>query len=324
MDESPAIYNELNRAWKSTCRSVLGQEIGKLKDFEEWLSEHKVEITKRKSSLTGKEVAYAIPHYRSTARWASFEEVYSLKFEPLRIDQIKDIDSLLQAVQERVYYTGNIVLGNSKFISGSTNLHDCFYVLDSSNLTDMKQTAFTEKARSASHIFGCHSTGESTMIIRGYEAFQSTRGIEVYIVYFSSDCYYSFNLRNCQECFFCFNARSKRNAIGNLELAKDKYAGIKKKLLGELAEGLKKDHCFPSLLEIVQSSPAKAKGLERFAVQRDSKTNMEAINNGFAETTKTVLGKEIKDLKDYGQWLQKHVPGMASRRSSVSGLGLMV
>ena len=40
---------------------------------------------------------------------------------------------------------------------------------------------------------------------------------------------------------FCFNAKSLSYAIGNVELGKEKYLEIKKKILEEIHSKLKKD-----------------------------------------------------------------------------------
>ena len=51
------------------------------------------------------------------AKHMSFDEIdFGRKFEPLCIDDTKDIDSILEAVRERIYYSGNIILGTSQFV----------------------------------------------------------------------------------------------------------------------------------------------------------------------------------------------------------------
>ena len=53
-------------------------------------------------------------------------------------------------------------------------------------------------------------------------------------VYMSSDCYYSANCENCSDCMFSFNLRNKRHTVGNVQLPREKYLGLKKKLVGEI------------------------------------------------------------------------------------------
>ena len=50
---------------------------------------------------------------------------------------------------------------------------------------------------------------------------------------------------------FCFNLRGKRRCIGNLELPREKYDGLKAKLLLEARQMLRERHAVPSIYEIM-------------------------------------------------------------------------
>ncbi len=56
MDEP---LDTLDRKWRAACRVVIGQEVGPLKDYLEWLGTHIEQPKFRKSSFSGKRVAYA-------------------------------------------------------------------------------------------------------------------------------------------------------------------------------------------------------------------------------------------------------------------------
>ena len=60
-------YRELDRQWRSTCRTVLGGEIGELDDFSEWLSGLNDPLVTRKSS-SGKPVVMTSENYCKGAR----------------------------------------------------------------------------------------------------------------------------------------------------------------------------------------------------------------------------------------------------------------
>ena len=79
--------------------------------------------------------------------------------------------------------------------------------------------------------------------------FYTKRCFDSYLCVSSSDLYSCFNCKNCMDAMFCFNQNSKRHAIGNLELPKEKYLVIKKKLLSEIAEELEAKKRFPSVFE---------------------------------------------------------------------------
>jgi len=48
------------------------------------------------------------------------------KFEPLKLDNITDIDSILESINERILYSGNVVLGNSKEVYKSASIINSF------------------------------------------------------------------------------------------------------------------------------------------------------------------------------------------------------
>ena len=56
-----------------------------------------------------------------------------------------------------------------------------------------------------------------------------------------SDSYFCHNIENCDNCMFCFNIKSKRYAIGNVEYPKEEYLKIKKLVLAELVSKIEKD-----------------------------------------------------------------------------------
>ena len=69
------VYNELNKAWKATCKVLFGEEIGELKDYEEWLKEYVPVIGKRKSHVSGKEVVFHSDAYCINSRFISLNEM---------------------------------------------------------------------------------------------------------------------------------------------------------------------------------------------------------------------------------------------------------
>jgi hypothetical protein len=60
----------------------------------------------------------------------------------------------------------------------------------------------------------------------------------------SADCYFCHNVENVRDSMFCFNARNLQYAIGNVEVGKEDYARIKKKVLDEVARKLETEKRF--------------------------------------------------------------------------------
>jgi hypothetical protein len=320
----------LERKWGATCRLVFGQPVGPLEDYALWLSEMADPVFSRRSTLSGREVSFSVDDYAPSARAMGFEENdFGAKFEPIQINDIKDIDSLARAVSERAVYTGNIVLGNSKYVEKSSNVSDSFYVSFSSQMGDSKYAAYDSMGRLCDSVFGCAMPGDSEYIVRCNDTYKTRRFFEIWMTANSSDCHYSFALNNCSECIFCFNSRSTRHAIGNTKLPKEKYSEIKARLLEQMREELLAKKRLPSLLEIV----AKAKDTSRddrallegkFTLLAREKTDMAPMEEAFARASSIVLGKELRGISAYSPWLNSHVKKGEKRKSVLTGREIFV
>ncbi|MFH0817050.1 MAG: hypothetical protein V1909_00275 [Candidatus Micrarchaeota archaeon] len=318
----------LNKNWKTTCKIIFGEEVGELSDFKDWLSEFVDPIRTWKSSRSGRDVPFAIPYYSESSKRISFEEIeLENKFEPLSINELKDIDSISEAVTERAYYTGGIVLGNSKGIVGSTSVNDSFYVLDSSFISESKYVAYTSFLRYSESVFGVNNDVKSNFLIRGFNPGEITRGCEVWDCYFCSDIYFSLGCIDSRDCMFSFNLSGKSNTIGNFELEKGKYLQIKKDLLRQMADELRRNKRLPSLLELVgkphHDEEAFAIIRERAEIEEDT-SDKKPIENSFSETTKVIFRKPLARIDDYEKWLMENVRGSWTEKSAISGRPIIV
>jgi len=323
-----SVYAQLDKCWKSTCRVLFGKEIGELKDFQEWLSLNTPPLAHASSSLTGKEITYSITDYCKGSKRASLDEIWKLKkFPPLSLNEIKDIDSLLQAVQERAYYTGNIILGNSNFIERSSNCNDSYYVLDSGVISDSKYVCNSSRAKQSEFLFGSDAIGECKFLVKCYEAYKNVRCLEAWKSQSCADCFYINGVMNSSDCLFCFNVQNKRNAIGNLELSREKYLSLKEKLIPEIAQELSSTHSLPSLAQIV----GECKGQSYFpmlkelkALEKIEKPNLSKINSVFENTTQILFAKKLTGIDAYSKWLRSHVLKMEVGKSIISAKPMLL
>lgn len=299
----------LNKHWHSTCRILLGQEIGNLSEYSGWLYEGNGPRMTKKSAFSGKDVVYASDKYPINSIWISHDETeLNHKFEPVGINDVKDIDSIIEAVKERVAYSGNIHLGNSKFVADSTTISDCYYVLHSERVAFSKNIAYSSRGGYSENIFGCYGFGPAFFSIKSGAVTESSRIFLSSKVDFSTDIYYSHGLSNCIECLFSFNLRSRRFAIGNLALPKDKYAEIKKKLLFEIAEKLKKNKNLISIADLVKETKPdytdlRSSGISNF-ITKVERFDKSRIEDAFRKTTNVIFGMELNGIDKYAEWLK--------------------
>jgi len=259
------------------------------------------------SALSGQPVAFASDDGHVPGRLMALDETSQMpSFPPLELDAIKDLDSLLQAVSERAYYAGDVVLGRSMHVSSSSDISDSFYVLGSAWVDDSKYMAYVTRARHSEDCFGCHMAGESASLIYTNGDYRNKRCLGLWQGQNSSDCYYSHRLEGCNECFFCFNLYSARYCIGNLPLEKSQYFGIKDSLLAQIADELEQKKRLPSLLELLgplpsTQPPPSARQAE--PPQNPSHIKKE-INTAFSLTCKMLLGRPLEgDIGAHEKWL---------------------
>ncbi|MCX6771418.1 MAG: hypothetical protein NTX79_05170 [Candidatus Micrarchaeota archaeon] len=312
-------YRHLDKEWRTLCRMLLGGEIGGLDEYSEWLSGLDDPLFMRKSSLSGAQVVFSNGEYCSSSKAVSMGEVdFSRKFEPVSINDMKDIDSLVRAVSERAYYCGNIVIGNSRFIESSSEISDSFYVYKSVRISGCKNVAYSQWMRLSEGIFGTNEGGETKYCLRSGIVYRNQRDFEAWICGNTSDSYYSYGLEDCRDCIFCFNLIGKSHCIGNVALEREKYAGIKKKLLEELRGELVRKKTLPSLIEIVNKGKvdysealSAVKGL-KYAKRDSDKSRLE---EAFREASSIVLGKKLSGIDKYSEWLSAHTMVTRDSRS---------
>lgn len=249
------VLKHINRAWESTCKSVLGGSVGPIERYEDYLWENVERYHTTKSALSGKEVIVT-GNYPKEAKFISGEEIEKyteiLGKEKLNINEMKDIDSILEALGERIYYSGNDVLGNSAIAADCNRVINSTYVYKAHDVFNSKYVAYTYLSKLSDYIFGCESVGGYTHhSIKSFETYDDTRMFETVRVSISSDIVYSSNLQSCKSCLFSFNLRAKNRCIGNVELPEDKFKQLREKLLEDIRQTLETKKTLPSIMEII-------------------------------------------------------------------------
>lgn len=313
----------LEGKWKDACRIVFGEELGGLDEYAPWLSGLTEPVSRHRSAISRKEVISAPTEYCKEAPWLAFDEVdFGRKFGPLGINEIKDVDSIAEALTARAYYAGSIVFGKSAQIEKSSNINDSIGIYNVGRLGDSKYVAYSTMCRYAESCFGCNFLGESSFCIRANDCFRNRRSFELWRCQQSSDIYYSHGLMNCSDCFFSFNVRNKRYLIGNLELGREKYASLKEKLLSEMAGELRGKKRLPSLPDIVEAGryakpvvPAASERIDANDVQ-----DKQRIEEAFSKASSVIFGKPLEGgIDSYSGWLKRHTRPVIPASSAASG-----
>ncbi len=328
---------DINSAWKQTCKVIFGEEIGDLVDFAPYLREyHYSPLVKGKSAISGKDVWIGTNRYCKGARLISQDEIGAGKptaaynnpdaqgkalavsvksMAALSINDVKDLDSLLDSLGETFCYSGNKVFGTCSSLENVDNCSDSHFVSNSHTVVSSKYVAYSAFIRQNSEfIFGSCTLINSSHLIRVLGTDSLVRSFECSWTTKSSDMFFTSHCRDCTECMFSFNLRSKKYRIGNLELERGKYLGLKKKLCAETVQHMKKHKSFPSVFGF-SSKPSLNSMKDIFPAGSAGKAVMKTgtapawdktgLETAFSETTKLIFGKELKGIDNYSKFLSE-------------------
>jgi hypothetical protein len=136
----------------------------------------------------------------------------------------------------------------------------------------------------------------------------------------SSDIYVSIHCYSCHDMMFSYHQWNKRNCVGNLQLAPDKYQQLKAKLLGEIRDELKKSKSFPSLFKIIPNKPLSS-DIKISPTPEKKAENIAPIEKSFISTFKVIFKKDVSSIGEYEDWLSKRI---VPTRALVSPFGSKV
>lgn len=259
--------------------------------------------------MSGKDVYTLVPYYEDNSKFISFDEVnFNKKFEPLNINEIKDIDSITEALQDRFYYTGNIILGNSSFVEESSNVSDSNYVFRSYHIFTSNYAAYCSKVQNANYVFGVRFGGEFQHVIGFYNGGRSSRCLSAWMCTASNDVYYSMGVVGSQDIMFSFGMVGKRHIIGNLQLVPDKYRKIKEKLIDDIRVVLKRDKKIPFVWDLVGLKPISIPHdviKEASKIQGEKKDKKE-IERAFSSTVNIILKRKLENIDNYVEYLSQY------------------
>ena len=289
---------KINMEFKKTCRILFGQEIGELPEFAPYLSETNWPYVMGKSCVSGKPVLLSGPYYRKDAHFASQDEIASLKIAPVSINDIKDIDSLFAAASENTVYCGNKVFGKNLGVELADNIVDGIDVHSSHDIYQSKYVAYCSVGRYAESIYGVNNFQSVRNSMRCHVCFLkgAQRCFETYLTGGISDSYYTMNCTSCTDLMFSFNLRSRSHCIGNLQLTRERYAELKRKLVSEMAEKLKADKRLFSLADMMKGAAGAEDEREPISPETEK---------ALSTALRIVLQHEHKNVAKLTPWIEK-------------------
>ncbi len=325
------IYSKLNSLWKKTCNIVLKGEVGDLKEFEPYLKEVMYPTKTYPSCINNEPVHVLSTFMPKQGRYITYDQISQYSAPSLSINEIKDIDSIVEAIKDNWVYIGNTILGNSEDVVDSTAVYNSKQIYCCNDVGDCQHMAFVSRAKLCSYCFGGDWGGNCQFLIHSTELSFNNRGFEAHACWESNDVYFSFLTKASSEIIFCFGGSGKRFAIGNLQLSKDKYLKIKEKLLEDIRTELQRKKRCISLFDIVNAIkpdiPEKTREEVLEACSEKEKSNPDGyakIEKAFQQTSRVLMAREVGTLDEMKNYLLKGIAPFEKKKSILSGVEKLV
>lgn len=237
---------EIEEAFETTSGVVLGRKLSVLDDYTEWLGRYTDADPIRAKSAVSTNTVYAANtfFYRSVKKnMVKLDE--SLQLGERKIDRemigkltLSNAGQILSGIK---YTTPEGIVEPNIGMEECTLYGYCSYCYKATAMVETKYSAFSFWPRQSEYVFGCRYCFSSKFCINCYYSVNLTRCFEMLDCNNCSDSYFCHNSEGLSNCMFCFNSKSLRYAIGNVEVGKEEYVRVKKILLDAIGKQLEKD-----------------------------------------------------------------------------------
>jgi hypothetical protein len=237
----------IEKAFAETSGILFGKQLD-MRTLENYLMENVRRVNSMPSCISNRNVYYFDMGYdralASTGRLIKLDEqdrISAVRDWPAGTNadnvSFSKIKELLDTI---AFFCPEIEMQSSNMIECPSiqNAHDGYR---SCRVYFTKYSAFCFWPRDSDHVFGCDSIRDSSFCIKCYNSYKLTRCFEADTSQNCSDSYFIHNCENVHDSMFCSNAKNLRYAIGNAEIGREKFIGIKKLVLGSIVHKLEKD-----------------------------------------------------------------------------------
>lgn len=237
--------DEIEKSFQSTSEILFGKRLTVFTEYKEWLLENVDRAIRRKSEISNDIVYMPDVNFFSAIKRNMVTLEESLKLGEKRLTAENATQITLANASEKLekikYVTSDVMVGQNADLRETSTCMNAQHCADGVWYIYTKCDAYCFWPRETEYSFGVHFLFASKFCIKCYNSATLTRCFEVSDSNNCSDCYFCHNVENLQHCMFCFNVKSLRYAIGNIEVGREKYLEIKKKIIDEIADKLEKN-----------------------------------------------------------------------------------
>jgi len=232
---------KVQEAFDKTAKLLFGAELGQLKAYVGWLS---LKISPGRLVKSNSQTLY-VADYGGILKLVPdklvipLESFDSIGAKKAHLSEKETLASLLGKVGEFARYATDLKEGDNLDVVECTlykNLVHGYHILGA---FDNKCVACISWSDFNESLFGCYRTFYSKFSMHCYHSSKLSCCFEMDSCNSCSCSYFCHNCENLQDCMFCFNVKNLRHAIGNVQVGREKFLEMKKRLQAYLLKELK-------------------------------------------------------------------------------------
>jgi len=242
MANTPMNLDQIENAFQSTTKLIFGKALLDFQFYEEWITKRIPKISEYSSSLSNAKT-YMPEHYFfkeiPREKLAAFEDLKKTSAQKVSSTSLDlPFKDFLKEVSKISSFIPDFAEGNNMNISETTVYMDSLNLFRCFDMFWCKNSAYTFSAFGEG-LFGCYRIVNSKFLIHCYNIENVTASFEMDNARNCSNSLFCHNVENVHESMFCFNTKSKRYAIGNVEVGREKYLEFRNLFTAKLLPELK-------------------------------------------------------------------------------------
>lgn len=233
---------KLEDAFGAITKVLFGKAFVELTDYANWLESNVTPPIEQPSKVSGKMIYTQPFRFFQAVREKAVKLEEAVEFGKLILSKEEaetlTLFSAAQRLEKISFFSPEVIRGKNFLVEECGTYADSSYCFHGTLFVNSRYCAYCLWPRDSEYVMGSSFIFSSKFCLKCHNSSHLTRCFEVSHSSNCLDCYFCHNCENLQDCMFCFNTKSKRYAIANREVGREKYLEIKRRVIGKLAEEL--------------------------------------------------------------------------------------
>lgn len=237
--------SKIETAFQETSAILFGRRLSDIETYRAWLLEHVGEALHVKSHVSDNIVYVPNILFFSSIKKNMVTLEESLELGKRQISEqdanLLSVSNVSEKLNEIKYVTSDVMLGQNQDLRKTSTCMHAQHCFDGYWYIYSKCDGYCAWPRESEYCFGSHYLFASNFSMKCHNSVKLARCFELSDCTNCTDCYFCHNCEGLSNCMFCFNAKSLRYAIGNIEIGREEYMKIKNMIISEIAEKIEKE-----------------------------------------------------------------------------------